>query len=196
MWKKLGENILRFRFLLLGALFLITVFMGWHASKVKLSYDFAKAIPADNPKYIAYQQFKNKFGEDGNLLVIGIQTPDIFKQDIFNDYATLHGDLKKVKGVEDVISMPAAINLTRDEATEKLQAVPVFGTGHLTQPEIDSSKQVFLSLPFYNGLMYNAQTGAWLMGVRINKNVLASAERNRVVSNITKLQMLLVPGIN
>src|SRR5215207_259265 len=108
MWKALGESILKYKAILLLLLLSATAFMGWHASKVKLSYEFARAIPTDNPKFIAYQQFRQKFGEDGNLLVIGLQSKNIFQQDIFNDYAQLHYDLKKVPGVDDVLSMPAA----------------------------------------------------------------------------------------
>ncbi len=83
MWKTLGILILKYRTTLLILLLVVTAFMGWHASKVKLSYDFARAIPTDHPKFIAYQQFKAKFGEDGNLLVIGVQTKDFFKQSFF-----------------------------------------------------------------------------------------------------------------
>ena len=58
MWKALGEGILRYKTILLIILLAATAFMGWHASKVKLSYDFARAIPTDNPKYQAYQEFR------------------------------------------------------------------------------------------------------------------------------------------
>ena len=126
MWKALGESILKYKIILLLLLLGATAFMGWHASKVKLSYEFSRAIPTDNPKYKAYQEFRKKFGEDGNLLVIGIQTKEIFQQAIFNDYYKLHENIKKTAGVEDVISMPAAINLIKDSATEKLEAQSIF----------------------------------------------------------------------
>lgn len=168
--------------ILLGA----TAFMAWHASKVKLSYEFSRAIPTDNPKYKAYQEFRNKYGEDGNLLVIGIQSKDIFQQAFFNDYYKLHGELKKIAGVDDVISVPAAINLIKDSATEKLTAKNIF-SDTLSQALIDSSKTIFYSLPFYRGLLYNPQTNAWLMGVRINKEILNSENRTKVVAAISKL---------
>lgn len=192
MWKALGEIILRFRFVLLTVLLAATAFMGWQASKVKLSYDFGKAIPTDNPKYIAYQEFKKIFGEDGNMLVIGIQSKDIFRQDIFNDYAQLHKSLKELKGVEDIVSLPAAVNLVKAYETdelgdtrEKLGAVRIFPDTILSQARIDSSKAAFLSLPFYRGLLYNAETGAWLMGVRINRDLLNSPARTQIVAGIT-----------
>lgn len=187
MWKKTGEFVLRSRVPLLLILLVATIFMGWQASQVKLSYDFSKAIPTDNPKYIAYQEFKKKFGEDGNLLVVGVQTQEMFREDFFNDYSALHYDLKNVKGVDDVLSMPGAVNLVRNDSTERLEGITVFPQGQLSQPRIDSSREIFYSLPFYRGLMYNPQSGAWLMGVRVNKDVLASAGRDRVVDDIKKL---------
>ena len=187
MWKALGEAILRYKIILLLLLLGATAFMGWHASKVKLSYEFSRAIPTDNPKYQAYQEFRSKYGEDGNLLVIGIQTKDIFQQPIFNDYLKLHEDLKKTAGVDDVISMPAAVNLIKDSATEKLEAKQIFNGTALSQSQIDSSKTIFYSLPFYRNLLYNRETNAWLMGVRINKNILNSEKRTGVVDDISKL---------
>ena len=148
MWKKTGEFVLRYRVPLLLILLVATIFMAWQASQVKLSYDFAKAIPTDNPKYIAYQQFKKKFGEDGNLLVVGIQTRDMFREDFFNDYSALHYDLKKVNGVDDVLSMPGAVNLVKNLETEKLDATPLFPQGRLTAQQIDSSREIFFQPSF------------------------------------------------
>jgi uncharacterized protein len=158
--------------------------MGYMASKVQLSYDFARAIPIDNPKYKDYQEFKKKFGEDGNLLVLGIQTDKLFTESVFNQYAELQRKLKKVRGVDDIISVPTAVNLVKNYETEKLQAESIFDDKPLTQAEIDSSSAIFLNLPFYKGLLYNPQTNAWLMGVRINRELMASKERLAIVHKI------------
>ena len=39
--------------------------MGYFASKVQLSYDFSRAIPANHPANKTYQAFKQKYGQDG-----------------------------------------------------------------------------------------------------------------------------------
>jgi predicted RND superfamily exporter protein len=187
MWKALGEGVLRYRFALLAILLVATGFMAWQASKVKLSYEFSRAIPTDNEKYIAYQSFKKQFGEDGNMLVIGIQTNKIFEASLYNDYAALHQQLKIIGGVEDVISLPSAMNLKKNEITERLEAKPVFKLGALTQQEIDSSKNIFLSLPFYRDVLYNRESGAWLMGLRINNALLLTPQRTGVINEITRI---------
>jgi predicted RND superfamily exporter protein len=187
MWQSAGQFILKYRLLLLVILAGLTSFMIYHASKVELSYEFARAIPTDHPKYKAYQEFRKKFGEDGNLLVIGIQTDKLFKEKIFNSYISLQKDLKKIIGVEDVISVPSAVNLVKDSVTEKLKAEAIFRDTVLSQAEIDSSKNIFFNLPFYKTLLYNPGTNAWLMGVRINKNIMNSKKRISVVESITRL---------
>jgi uncharacterized protein len=184
MWLSLAKEIIRYRFFWLALLLATTVFLGWRASHIKLSYEFSKAIPSDNPRYIEYQAFRKQFGDDGNLLVIGLQTNKLFDSAIFNDYKRLHTDLKKVEGAEEVISVPMAINLVRAEDAERLQAVPVFRDTTLSQAAIDSSKQVFFGLPFYRGLLYNAETGAYLMGMKINSALLNSPRRTAIVNDV------------
>jgi uncharacterized protein len=187
MWRKTGQFILAYRILLLIVLIAATALMGYYASKVELSYEFTRAIPANHPANKTYQAFKQKYGQDGNLLVIGIQTNELFSEKLFNDYATLLRQLKKITGVTDVISVPSAVNLVKDSATEKLNATNIFSEKTLSQAEIDSSKNIFLNLPFYQHLLYNPQTNAWLMGVSVDKTVMNSKKRNAVVDDIRKL---------
>lgn len=184
MWRKLGQFILTYRLALLAVLIASTALMGYWASKVELSYEFTRAIPANHPANKTYQAFKQKYGQDGNLLVIGIQTDQLFNQKVFNTYADFQRALKKINGVTDVIAVPSAINLVKQTETEKLNASPIFPERLLTQAELDSAKNVFLNLPFYQHLMYNPATNAWLMGVSIDKKLINSEKRNFVVENI------------
>ena len=126
MWRKLGQFIYHKRLILLAGLLLLTIFMGYHASKVKLSYEFSRAIPTDNPKYIAFQEFRKKYGEDGNLMVLGVRTGQFFDASFFNQYKTLHHELKKLDAVEEVISIVSAVALVKNYETEKLEAKKYF----------------------------------------------------------------------
>jgi len=186
MWESLARLVLKFRLPLLLILLAATAFMAYHASKVKLSYDFNSSIPTDNPKYIANLNFRKQFGDDGNLLVVGVQTDSLFKKNIFNGYIALGDSLKKIAGVDDVLSIPMAINLVRDSVTEKPRTVPLFPRHPDSQAAIDSGKAIFESLPFYKGLLYNAETHTWLMAVRVNKDVMNSARRIITVNAIIK----------
>ena len=185
MWKRLGIFVINYRRPLLLLLFVVTCIMGFYASKVKLSYEFARAIPVNNPKYRDYQEFRKKFGDDGNVLVVGVKSDRLFELANFKAYTNLLHQLKKVSDVEDVLSVPSSINLHKDSATEKLNAVKIFPDSINTQAELDSAKNNFLNLPFYKSLLYNADSRAYLMGVRINKDSLNSPKRSQIVKDIT-----------
>ncbi|HVF95927.1 MAG TPA: MMPL family transporter, partial [Flavisolibacter sp.] len=149
--------------------------------------EFAKAIPVDNLKYIAYERFKKTFGESGGLMVIAVQTDKFFDAPFFNNYTQLIRDLKKLHGIESILSVPAAVNLVRAEESEKLQALPVFKDTVLRQNEIDSGKAAFLNIPFYRGLLYNPKTKTWLMAATVNNAIFNSPERTAVIDNVLKL---------
>jgi len=187
MWQRLGSLVIKYRLALLIILAAATGFMGYYASKVKLSYEFSRAIPVDNPKYKEYLSFKDKFGDDGNLLVIGIQTDKLFQLDIFKEYIALHDELKHVKNVDGLLDIPSAVNLVKDSATEKLIPVRIFAENISSQAELDSDKAVFFNLLFYKTLLYNpedSEANAYMMGVRINKDSLNSPVRTKIVKDI------------
>lgn len=185
MWHKIAAFIIKFRVSLLIILLAVTVIMAFFASKVELSYEFSNAIPTDNPKYQAYQNFRKQFGEDGNMMVIGVQAENFFSPELFNDYAGLVQQLEKIDAVENILSIPGAINLVKDTNTHKLKAERLLPDGKTTEPE--TFRQTFLELPFYKGFLYNSESHAYLMAVRINKEVLNSEKRTAIVHEIVRL---------
>jgi predicted RND superfamily exporter protein len=187
MWQWLGKSILRYRITLIVATILLTVGLGYVGSKVQLSYDFSRAIPTNHPKYLAYLDFKKTFGEDGNLLTVGFTTSDYFQLNNFNTTSSFIEEVKKVNGVEDIISINGAVSLKRNDSTSKLDATKIFPATINDQSVLDSLKNQFLSLPFYRGLLYNPATNAYLIGVRINKDILASKAREKTIGEIEKI---------
>ena len=186
MWKRLAKFVLKNRLALLILLFLCTGLMAFYASKIKLSYEFSKAIPTDNPKYQEYLSFKKKFGDDGNLLVIGVQTDSFFELSKFNAFKILNNDLKKIPYVENVLSVVNTADLLKDTASQKLNAIPVFDSSINSQEQLDSSKKLLYTLPFYKSLLYNPATNAYVTIVRINKEILNSSGRTKVINEIIK----------
>ncbi len=186
MWQALGKAVLKFRIPLIIALVLLTVFMGYHASKVQMSYDFSRAIPTDHPKYKAYLEFKKTFGEDGNLLTIGFTSANFFEVNQFNALTGFQERLKKINGVEDIISVNGAVTLKKNDSTNKLDAIRIFPTNIKSQQALDSLKDIFYSLPFYRGLLYNPDTKAYLLGLRINSVILGSKARETTIGEIEK----------
>lgn len=185
MWRNLANFVIKYRLPLLLVLFAISVLMGFYASKVKLSYEFSRAIPTDNPIYKDYLKFKQKFGDDGNVLVIGIQSANIFEVKNFTAYSILQKQLKRISDVEDVLSIPSSITLQQNDSTQKLEVKNIFDDSITTQAQVTAAKKIYEALPFYKQRLYNPTSNAYLMAVRINKDSLNSAKRTYIINEVT-----------
>lgn len=159
--------------------------MAFNASHVQMGYDFAKAIPTDNPKYKDNIAFKQKFGDDGNTMVLGIETDKLYTPTVFNALAVLQKDLKTVSGVEDITGIPEIGALVKEDST-KLGFKKIFHAPYTAQDsaKLDSDKNVFLNYPFYNGKLYNLDSNASLMAVRLNKDTANSKSRTRLINDV------------
>ena len=66
MWQFLVRLILRNRLFILIMIGVLTIFMGYMGSKIKMSYEMARMLPSSDPISIEYENFKKQFGLDGS----------------------------------------------------------------------------------------------------------------------------------
>ena len=187
MWYSLGKFILKNR---LGALLFLlaaTSVMGFYASKIQLSYDFTKAVPTDNPKFIDFRAFIKKFGADGNTMVIGVQSDKFFNKEFFNSVGELHHRLRAIDGVTGILSIPEVVTLGNDSVTGKFGPIKLFHYPYSNQADLDSARIKFQGLPFYKTLLYNPNKNAYLLGISLNKDTINSKSRTRLISHILKV---------
>jgi predicted RND superfamily exporter protein len=184
MWSAIATFCLRNRFWLLIALGIITVVFGFYATKVKMTYDYAKVIPKDDPDFVEYIKFKETFGEDGNILVIGVKSEDLFKLDFLNDWYKLSKELEARPGVEKVVSITNTYTLFRNDSLKALQIKPVLTKPLANQAEADSFQTFLRSLKIYDGLLYNADSNVTLIAVTLKKKELDSKARIPLVNDI------------
>jgi predicted RND superfamily exporter protein len=160
--------------------------MAYETSRIKLSYDFARVLPDDDSTYNAYMSFKKKFGEDGSVMVIGFQSKDLFQPKLFNSWSALNKEVKEIKGIKEVLSLSSLYNIYRNDSLNKFDFRPITpGTGY-SAAEMDTIKELIYSLPFYEGLVYNKESGATVMAITFNAKELNSSDRLTIVADIVK----------
>ena len=186
MWYSLGQSIIKRRVLLLVILLVSTCFMGYHASKVSLSYEFTRAIPTDNPKYQDYQTFLKRFGTDGNTMVVGFETDQFYEKSYFNAVAHLQKTIKSLSGVTAILNIPDVVNLVNDTAAAQFTSVKIFTPPYTNQASLDSATIIFKSLPFYKTLLYSPSSNAYLMGVSLDGAIINSKNRSALIYDINK----------
>ncbi len=186
MWKILVRLILRNRPWILIVIGLLSVVMAWIGTGVKLSYDNSRMLPANDPTVIQYEAFKQRFGEDGSILAIGVTNPDMFKLSEFNAWFDLTHDMTMIDGVEGVTSIAKAANIVKNDSLRQYDFLPLVPAKPRTQAEADSLKTKILSLKFYEGLLHNPKTQTYLLAVTLNKKKLNDKSRLVVVDEIVK----------
>jgi len=187
MWTKFAGLLLRNKLVFTLVILVSTVLMGYEALKMELSYDFPKILPENDPTFIDYQNFKKQFGEDGNVMVLGFEDKNFFTLNKFNDWYYLSKTIKIIQGIKDVLSVPTAYKLTKNDSLSKFEFVPLITKIPRTQGDIDTLKIEFDKLKFYEGIIYNKETGATLMAITFNKTSLNSKRRLEIVKEIKTL---------
>ncbi|MCS6990503.1 MAG: MMPL family transporter [Chitinophagales bacterium] len=185
MWQLLAHLLIRHRLWFLGLLLAVTAFMFYHAQQVQITYSNPQVIPTSNPRYADYVAFKKKFGEDGNVLVLGFRSDSLFTPEVFYAWQRLGEQIARISGVEQVWSLGQAFGLRRDTAVKRLVPFRLFPVRQLAAHELDSLRAELEKLPFYKGLLYNPETQATLMAVRLHSERLNSKEREVIVQRIT-----------
>lgn len=187
MWKIFSGVLLRNKLIFTIAVLLATVFMAYKASRMELSYEFAKILPDNDSTFIDYQNFRKMFGEDGNVMIMGFVDKDFFKYEKFRDWYELSKSVKNIQGIKTVMSLPTVFRLQLNDSLEKFTAVPLVQHPVTSQKEVDSLRTEFLNMPFYQGFIYNKETGATLLLITFKKKDLDSKRRLTIVDEIRAL---------
>lgn len=184
MWSKLAHNILRFRVTLMVILAIITVFMGYKSQNIKWSYDLANIVPESDPDMVYFRQFRKTFGEDGNIMALGVQDSAIYKLETFKKFSELTYELEAQEGIRNVLGLPNLQKLEKNNKKRAFELKPVFDGLPETQEELDSLMRGAASLKFYSGQLINADNGATLILITIQKEILNSKNRDQLVNGI------------
>jgi predicted RND superfamily exporter protein len=184
MWYRLGQNILKYKKTYLFFILLSTVVMGYFAVQIKLSYEYTKAIPSDNPKFIVYNEFVKKYGVDGTTVVVGFKTDQFYTKDFFNQVDALHKTIKQNTAVAEVMSIPTAYTISKDSIDTKFNAAKIFHAPYTSDSLLLADKTVFENLPFYQNLYYNPDSNSYIMAISFIADSINSVSRTKIIGSI------------
>lgn len=196
MWVKIAGFILRRRVPLIIVVGLLTLFFGYKASMVELAYDNPKFIPEDDPDFIAYNQFKNTFGEDGNVMVVGVNSEKISDLVFFTDWFNLTNELSTRKGIQNVLSITNIKTLDKKSQmvytetdsfiSSQFSARLLFDSIPTSQEALNEKLNNVKKLKFYEGLLFKKESNFTLMAITLDKNLLNTKNRIPFVNSLKK----------
>lgn len=184
IWNTIAKFILNNRNACLIGLAAITIFMGYNASKVQISYELPKILPKADPNYQLYESFKKQFGEDGNVLVIGVETDKMYELDFIKKWIALGKNVGTIKGIKKVVSNADLQEIVKNEPLKKFEFKSLLSKNPSSQAEVDSLKSALETLPVYDGLLFNEQRTAHLMLVTFDEKILNGFDRFAVTNSI------------
>ena len=187
MWTQLAHNVIKFRLPLIIILVLVTIFMGYRAKNIEMDYDLAQMVPDTDEDFIALNKFKELFGDDGNILAIGIKDSSLYGPQNFARLNYLSKAIKDIDGVTNVLSIANLQQLKKNTAEQKFEIKPMFTTLPETQQELDSLLGRIAEEEFYSSQLLNLETGATAIIISVDEKVLNSADRQRLMNDIIQV---------
>ncbi|MDL5045539.1 hypothetical protein QQ054_05735 [Oscillatoria amoena NRMC-F 0135] len=100
--------------------------MGFRARYTELSYDFRGTVPAHDPEQIFFNDFRKQFGEDGNIIAVGLKDSSIFEYRKFEKLREFCVAVKWIDGVNEVISLPQIKKIVKDTARKQFVLQDIF----------------------------------------------------------------------
>ncbi len=172
--------------LVLSIIIAASVFMGYKASQVRITFNGGKVLPVTDSAYIRYMQFKSLFGQDASTMVLGFKSDKIFNKDVFNDWYQTANRIKQIKGITGVISIANLYNLQKDTIKHRFMLDPLVKAPLSSQQATDSLKSRIAALPFYKGLILSKNNQATLMAITFDGKILNTPLRVPILNSIKK----------
>ncbi len=181
-WSWVARFILRNRTWILIVIAAITVLLALQWKNMRFTYTEANLLPDDHPINLEYDQFLSHFGEEGNLIVMGVKDSSIFTPAKFKAWNQLTQDIGKFKEVELTLSVGNLKKLEKKKDTTGFELVPFIKDSVFTDANLAEYKdELFNKLPFYDGLIYSPDKQSIRSAIYMKKDIVNTAARKDFV---------------
>jgi len=183
-WTKVAGIILRNRYSVLIIIAIITGLLATQIRHMKFSYTEANLLPENHEVNLEYNKFLKIFGEEGNLVILGIKDTTVFGAKTFNAWNHLIDDFNTLQEIDFTISIADVQKLKADRNKRQFVLEPLFEKDPTTTQEVLAiKKQLFEKLPFYDNLLFNKKTGTLQTAIYIKKELINTTARRDFIIN-------------
>jgi predicted RND superfamily exporter protein len=190
-WEIVARLILRNRISILIAVALTTVFFSMQWNNMRFSYTEANLLPDDHPINLEYNQFLELFGEEGNLIVVGVKDSTLLTVEKLNAWNTFSKHFNSHPNVDAVIAIKDLQKLVKNERKKQFDLIPFIKDSVRSQPEVNTLKKaLFEKYPFYDNILFNKETEAIRTAIYLDKSIVNTNERKAFIEDV------LIPKVN
>ncbi|MFD0989355.1 RND family transporter [Mariniflexile jejuense] len=185
-WDVIARLILRNKIGILVSIIVITVLFSTQWKNMRFSNTEANLLPDDNEINITYNNFLKTFGEEGNLIIIGVKDSTLLTVEKLNAWNKLADSFKKYKEVETVISVKDLQKLVKDTLQQKFSLEPFIKDSISSISQINKLEdELFNKYPFYDNFLFNKKTKTIRTIIYLDKAIVnTSARKDFVLNNL------------
>jgi len=177
-WDFIASKILRNRVFLLFAIFSFTIFMSIQWKNMRFTFTEANLLPDNHEVNLQYNSFLDKFGEEGNLIVLGFKDDNFFTEKNIKAWEKFVAYIKKDKAVELTLSIENLKVLSKDTVAQKFKLVPFINNDSISKTYLKQKESEFYNnLPFYEGMLFNKESGAVRFAIYMDKKIVNTKAR-------------------
>ena len=177
-WDIFARLILRNRIFFLVFIFISTLLLSTQWKNLKFSYSEANLMPKDHPFNLAYDNFVDVFGEEGNLLIIAVNDSSLFKKNNFNSWIELSQSFKNKKEVNNVIHVGNIPVISKDKIKKEFTTDSIINNSFKSDYKVEEFKNIlFQDFPFYENILFNKKSETIQTAIYLDKKVVNNIER-------------------
>lgn len=184
-WDITARLILRNKIAILIAIVVATIFFSFQWENMRFTYTEANLLPDDHEVNIKYNDFLKTFGEEGNLIILGVKDSTFFTVEKLNAWNKLSENFKQFKEVETVVSIKDLQKLVKDNVNEKFILEPFIkdSVSSIKQIEI-LQDELFNKYPFYDNFLFNKESKTIRTAIYLKKDIVNTSARKDFIVNI------------
>ena len=183
-WSNVANLILKNRIIILLLILGLTFFWSNQWKNIQFTYTEAKLLPDDHPESLIYDDFKNKFGEEGNLIVIAVKDSLLFSEKNFNEWNKLSQKINEYPEVNFVLSFDNIKDLVKDNDNKRFVLKEIFENSKFDSENILKFKEkIFYDLPFYNKLLLGNENRTVRTIIYLNTEIVNTEIRKDFILN-------------
>ncbi|MDO1501870.1 efflux RND transporter permease subunit [Winogradskyella maritima] len=181
-WKATARLILRNKIAILITVALYTIFFAMQWDKMRFTYTEANLLPDDHEVNVVYNNFLNIFGEEGNLVILGVKDSSLFTVDKLNAWNQLSEDFKAYDEVETVVSIKDLQKLVKNNEKEQFDLEPFIKDSIQSSEQLKTlENDLFNNYPFYDNFLYNTETKTVRTAIYIKKDIVNTPARKEFI---------------
>ncbi|WP_375239648.1 RND family transporter [Aurantibacter sp.] len=185
-WDVLARLILRNKIVILLGVIIITTLLSTQWKHLKFTHTEANLLPDDHEVNLTYNNFLKIFGEEGNLIILGVKDNNLFTVETLNAWNKLANDFKTNPNVESVVSIKDLKKLIKDNTNQQFKLESFITDSVSTKEELSILKSdLFEKYPFYDNFLFNnSEVKTIRSAIYLKKDIVNTPARKDFVTDI------------